>query len=146
MITLIDCIVFLSSLDPDRWGLERGDVWRHRVPGRSQRQGHGLLHLLHRPDAVWQLYPPHKHWCPHKRLKLIIAQYVKCWMAVLFIVMWLLCWVYGVCLCINICLWRCAPQTRCWMSSWPSLSTIWPTLRSSQRYRLLAPILLKIKI
>lgn len=49
---------FLSSgVDPDRRGLEHGDVRRHRVPGRSERQRDGLLHFLHRPHTLWQLYP-----------------------------------------------------------------------------------------
>lgn len=42
--------------DPDRRGLERGDVRWHPVSGRSQ-QGHGLLRLLHRAHTFWQLYP-----------------------------------------------------------------------------------------
>lgn len=45
------------SADPDRRGLERGDVRRHRVPGRSEQQRDGVLHLLHRPHTLRQLYP-----------------------------------------------------------------------------------------
>lgn len=42
--------------DPDRRGLEHGDVRRHQISGRGQ-QGHGLLCLLHCAHALWQLYP-----------------------------------------------------------------------------------------
>lgn len=46
----------VAPTDPDGGGLERSDVSRHRVARRSQ-QGHVLVLLLHRPHAVWKLYP-----------------------------------------------------------------------------------------
>lgn len=46
----------LSSSDPDRRGLERRHVPRHRVPGRRSPR-HVLLRLLHRPHALRKLYP-----------------------------------------------------------------------------------------
>ena len=55
-VCLCVCVCVCLS-DPDRWGLEHGDVRWHQVSGRSQ-QGHGLLYLLHRPHTFWQLYPP----------------------------------------------------------------------------------------
>ena len=42
--------------DPNRRGLERGDVQRDPIPGgRAVRDV--VLHLLHRADSVWKLYP-----------------------------------------------------------------------------------------
>lgn len=46
-----------DASDPDRRGLERGDVQRHPLAGR-RAVWHVVLHLLHRPHAVWKLYPP----------------------------------------------------------------------------------------
>lgn len=43
--------------DPDRRGLERGDVQWHPLPGRRALRD-VVLHLLHRPHPVWELYPP----------------------------------------------------------------------------------------
>lgn len=45
-----------SSADPDRGGLECGDVPWDRITRWSQ-QGHVLVCVLHCPDAVWELYP-----------------------------------------------------------------------------------------
>jgi len=46
-----------TVLDTDRRRLERGDVQRDQVSGRSQRRRHALQHLLHRSRALRQLYP-----------------------------------------------------------------------------------------
>lgn len=45
----------LSPSDSDGWRLECRHVPWHWVPGRRSAR-HVLLHLLHRPDAVWKLY------------------------------------------------------------------------------------------
>lgn len=55
----------LFCSDSDRWGLERRDVPRHRVPGRRPPR-HVLLHLLHRSHSLWKLYPLGKSVCVYK--------------------------------------------------------------------------------
>lgn len=50
---LLPCV----PADPDRRGLERGDVQWHPLPGRCALRD-VVLHLLHRPHLVWELYPP----------------------------------------------------------------------------------------
>ena len=50
-----------SSADPDRGGLERGDVPWDRIARWSQ-QRHVLVRVLHCPDAVWELYPLWAGW------------------------------------------------------------------------------------
>lgn len=66
----------LSSSDPDRRGLERRHVPRHRVPGRRSPR-HVLLRLLHRPHALRKLYPRWPFQCSRVKVQSLNIETLK---------------------------------------------------------------------
>jgi len=69
-------------LDIDWRRLERGDVQRYQVSGRSRRRRNVLQRLLHRSCALRQLYPlSNKEYLSLFRVSLSPAKIVNCYRA-----------------------------------------------------------------